>query len=128
MEKIKYKRINKGKYKYELLKKYSCKTNLPENLIGVVVGYIRLKNNEITIYPTYQWDGASGPTWDDKTNMRGSLVHDALYQLMAEEKIDKKYRKNADDLLYKHLLADGMNPFRAKYYWIGVRAAGWIFI
>jgi hypothetical protein len=36
----------------------------------------------LVISPGYAWDGASGPTYDSKSSMRASLVHDALYQLM----------------------------------------------
>ena len=125
-KKISYKRINKGKYKYELTKTYSIAVNLKES--ATVVGYILLNGGLLKIYPTYQWDGCSGPTWDDKTNMRAGLVHDVLYQLMCEKKLNKKYRKYADDLFYKILRQDGMPIWRAKYYWLGVRMAGWYFV
>jgi len=32
----------------------------------------------------YSWDGPSGLTIDTKNFMRGSLAHDAMYQLMRE--------------------------------------------
>jgi len=35
----------------------------------------------------YAWDGPSGSTVDTLNFMRGSLVHDALYQLIRMEKI-----------------------------------------
>ena len=38
----------------------------------------------LTIRKGYAWDGPSGPTIDTKDFMRGSLVHDALYQLLRE--------------------------------------------
>src|SRR3990167_11071971 len=54
----------------------------------------------------YAWDGASGPTLDTDSAMRGPLVHDALYQLMRLGLIDKKWKDAADELLYKMLLED----------------------
>jgi len=47
--------------------------------------------------------------------MRGSLVHDALYQLMREGLLDYKYRDHADKLLQKMCIMDGMSRFRAWY-------------
>jgi len=72
----------------------------------------------------YCWDGPSGPTFDTKTFMRGSLVHDALYQLMREGKLDRKWRKRADELLREICLEDGMSRFRAWYVYHAVRWFG----
>jgi hypothetical protein len=36
----------------------------------------------LVIEEGYAWDGPSGPTFDTKNFMRGSLVHDILYQFM----------------------------------------------
>lgn len=127
MEKIKFKKVNAGKYKYELTAKYAVK--IPIKKACRVDGYIYLTSfGLIQIMKGYQWDGCSGPTWDDKTNMRAGLVHDALYQLMAEGKLDKKYRETADKIFHDMLIEDGMNPFRAQYYYYGVRGFGWLFI
>ena len=64
--------------------------------------------------------GPQGPTIDSPSFMRGSLVHDALYQLMRAEKLDGEiYRKPADRLLQQMCIHDGMSSFRA---WIVYRA------
>ena len=76
---------------------------------------------ELTICLGYSWDGASGPTYDDRHNMRGSLVHDALYQLMRMGLLVQEYRAVADHIMYTKLLEDGMIKFRAKYYYWAVR-------
>jgi hypothetical protein len=73
-------------------------------------------------YRGYAWDGASGPTYDSKSSMRASLVHDALYQLMGEYPELLAWRLYADDLLYKICQQDGMWPFRA-YLW--KKAVNW---
>jgi hypothetical protein len=63
----------------------------------------------------YAWDGPSGPTFDTKTFMRGSLVHDALYGLLREGLLDKNYRLQADEILGRICRSDGMNLFRVWY-------------
>ncbi|MEM1158469.1 MAG: DUF1353 domain-containing protein [Verrucomicrobiota bacterium] len=72
----------------------------------------------------YSWDGPSGPTIDTQTFMRGSLVHDALYQLIREKVLDLSYRKRADDILREICIKDGMSAFRAWYVYKAVRLAG----
>ena len=67
----------------------------------------------------YAWDGASGPTWDSKSSMRASLVHDAGYQLMREGLLPLDYKVVFDGLLYLTLLHDGMNRIRA---WLWYKA------
>lgn len=70
-------------------------------------------------------DGPSGPTFDTLTFMRGSLVHDALYQLMREGGLDRQmYREAADITLRQICLEDGMNPIRAWWVYQGVRLFG----
>lgn len=68
----------------------------------------------------YCWDGASGPTIDSKSSMRGSLVHDALYQLMRREKIprDEKTRQKVDEELRTWCMKDGMLKCIARvWFW-----------
>ena len=103
-------------YKHQLYETYSVK--LRNNPLVVYDGeYLSLDINGIlTIKKGYAWDGASGPTWDTKNCKRASLVHDALYQLMREEVLPRKYRKSADYLFYKHLREDGMWYVRAKLH------------
>lgn len=84
-------------------------------------GFISLDRSRLIILEGYAWDGASGPTIDDKTNMRGSLIHDALYQLMREGLLDRAWRKYVDRLFHQICIEDGMNRFRAWYYYRAVR-------
>jgi len=78
----------------------------------------------LTIHEGYAWDGASGPTIDTKSFMRGSLVHDALYQLISTKKLGKEHRRDADKVLYRICREDGMSWFRAKYVYYAVRKFG----
>jgi hypothetical protein len=56
----------------------------------------------------YAWDGPSGPTIDRATNMRGSLVHDVLYQCIRLGFLDLKWRTEADNILHNLWIQDGM--------------------
>jgi len=64
----------------------------------------------------YAWDGPSGPTFDTKTFMRGSLIHDVLYQLIRMGELPMDYRRAADAELKDCCLADGMTKIRA--WWV----------
>ena len=83
-----------------------------------------LKDGKLTIKKGYSWDGPSGPTIDTKTFMQGSLVHDALYQLMREGIIAQDQRKRADEILREICLKDGMSKIRAWWVYKGVRIGG----
>ena len=72
----------------------------------------------------YAWDGASGPTVDTPDSMRGSLIHDALYQLLRLGKLPAEDREAADKELLKACLADGMLPIRAHVWYGAVRQFG----
>jgi len=81
------------------------------------------KTGKLTIKSGYAWDGPSGPSFDTKNFMRGSLIHDALYQLMREQNIPQNMRKQADEILRKICLDDGMSKIRAWWVYQGVRMA-----
>jgi hypothetical protein len=112
-------------YKYQIVKDYIVNIDIkPEK--DIISPYIKLsKEGELTIKNGYAWDGPSGPTIDSKNFMRGSLVHDALYQLMRESFLDKDtYRKKADLIMYEMCKQDGMAYLRAWWVYRGVRAFG----
>ncbi|AXR62860.1 hypothetical protein DQM68_19520 (plasmid) [Leptospira mayottensis] len=128
MKQIVYKSLKN--YKYELLKPYWYQTGI-ESKVQIRVGhqietFVSLDpDGLLRIEAGYAWDGPSGPTFDTKTFMRGSLVHDALYQLMRERKLDHtQHRDTADQILKKICLEDGMNSFRAAYVYRSVRWFG----
>lgn len=105
-------------YKYRLNKQYSQMIPIKPTR-DINTPYISLNEyGNLVIKQGYAWDGPSGPSIDTKSFMRGSLVHDALYQLMAEGYLTKTYRNKADKLLKRICLEDGMWKFRASYvYW-----------
>lgn len=69
----------------------------------------------------YAWDGASGPAIDTDDFIRGSLMHDCLYQLMRLGLLSQTYRKRADEILYEICRADGMPWLRAQWVYYAVR-------
>jgi hypothetical protein len=118
--KIIYRKLRK--YKYQILEDYRLDIPL-KPLEDIDTPFIKLNNlGELILKEKYAWDGPSGPTIDTKNFMRGSLVHDALYQLMREQKIDIDHREEADKLLRQHCREDGMSAFRA---WIVYLAVKW---
>ena len=123
MNKIFFRKLNK--YKYQLMQDYTYKTSIVlQNDVGVPDFVTLKKDGTLEIYKGYAWDGPSGPTIDTKDFMRGSLVHDALYQLISEEKIERKYKEYADKLLHDICVEDGMSKFRAWYVYWAVRLFG----
>jgi len=126
MPKITYR--NLSGYKYALLEPYTFETgfSLPK-AVAEPNGWVKLSaTGRLVMKQGYAWDGPSGPTLDTKDFMRGSLVHDALYQLMRLKLLDRRLRKRADVLLWMICLEDGMPKARANYVYHAVRvfAAG----
>jgi len=116
----------KSGYKYQLVETYCVQIPIrPKN--NIETEYISLaKSGLLIIREGYAWDGPSGPTIDTKTFMRGSSVHDALYQLMREGLLSRRHRNDVDKLLARMCLQDGMFFGRAWWVHVGVKygAAG----
>jgi len=117
-------------YKYELQKPYEYQIGIKNS--GMNSMYLNLYDNgTLIIEEGYAWDGPSGPTINTKTFMRGSLVHDALYQLIRERLLPMPRRLSraiADKILYKIIREDGMFWFRAWYVYLFCRLFGWWFV
>lgn len=112
-------------YKYTLFADYQHQTELSVVQPVQIPPVIFLGTNGLlTIKKGYAWDGPSGPTIDTPNFMRGSLVHDVLYQLMREELIPQDQREYADNLLRNICLEDGMSKIRAWWVYQGVRIGG----
>jgi len=119
---IKYKK--RKRYKYDLHSDFRYSTGIeveaPKDL-----EYLRIDSDgELYLKAGYSWDGPSGLTIDTKAFMRGSLVHDALYQLMREGVIGQDQRERADELLREMCIEDGMSRMRALWVYRAVRMAG----
>lgn len=81
-------------------------------------------NGLLTVKKNYAWDGPSGPAPDMRILMRGSLAHDALYQLMREKLLPFTAREKADWLLRDICLEDGAPQFLADFVYISVDLFG----
>ena len=112
-------------YKYQVTEDYTLDIKLKLS-VPVSNEYIRFDTEGfLCIRHGYAWDGPSGLAIDTKNFMRGSLIHDALYQLMREGLLSSEhFRRDADELLYKIVKEDGMSWFRAQYVYHAVRMFG----
>lgn len=116
----------KGGYKYQLAESYQDQIEVyPET--DICEGYLGLTTTGVLeIRRGYAWDGPSGPTFDTPSFMRGSLVHDALYQLMRGGQLDRNRWKNeADQTLRRMCRQDGMSAIRAAWVYAGVAWFGY---
>ncbi len=96
-------------WKYELLEPMECEVQIAAPAYADYItlsGRLNVSTNTLVVHAHYAWDGASFIARDTPTNMRASLFHDALCQLIGEGLLDKKYRKYADELLRTHMLED----------------------
>lgn len=112
-------------YKYQLAEMYSLRTGIKPNA-AIDTPYFGLSTDGLlTISRGYCWDGPSGPAIDTPSFMRGSLVHDALYQAIRMGLLHGDKRAEADKLLYRLAVEDGMSRLRAAWVYSAVRAMGW---
>lgn len=111
-------------YKYQLVRQWTYQTPIVGHSVATsdVDPWVSLSpRGLLTVRAGYAWDGPSGPTVDTASFMRGSLAHDALYQLMREGALPQSCREAADDLLRAICREDGMSWLRAWYVWRAVR-------
>ena len=107
-------------YKYELMETVSVELLwLGNNCINTP--YNDVLGGKLVIKSRYAWDGASGPAIDTRNFMLGSLVHDALYQLIREGHLDQSHRKPADEALRNICRQQGMSKIRAWWVYSAVR-------
>jgi len=110
----------KEDYNYQLQADYKIKVPI----IGYYIktDFIKLEpDGFLTIFKGYAWDGATRAI-DTDDFMRGSLVHDVLYQLIREFHISITLKSVVDDILYRLCVEDGMSTFRA---WYVKKAVNW---
>lgn len=112
-------------YKYQLAEDYVVevpilpKTDIRTDFIALdLVGKLTLKNG-------YAWDGPSGPVIDTEQNMRASVVHDALYQLMRQGHLSSRTWRRAADQVFRDLCkADGVSGYTANIWYRALRKLG----
>jgi len=112
-------------YKYQLASDYRIKISIrPTD--DIVTDFVELSTEgALRLMSGYAWDGPSGPVVDTKENMRASLVHDALYQLMRNEELNTRtYRKKADKIFREICKKDGVSSFKANVFYKALRRYG----
>jgi hypothetical protein len=120
-DRIKY----RSGYKYVLVEDYATQLAFVRPARDIETEYIVLSRSGLLwVRHGYAWNGASGPTVDTRDSMRGSLVHDALYQLIREGLLEPEQRRNADRELREICVEDGMPEVRAGYWFAAVRCFG----
>lgn len=112
--KLKYRNVKM--FKYVVIEEYRHKT--PFHHMDAKAPLIELLHDgTLVVSPGYFWDGPSGPTIDTQDSMRGSLVHDALFELMRRGLIPIESKQEADRLLETICIEDGMRPDRARLWY-----------
>ena len=112
----------KSGYKYQLASDYVIDVDIyltanTQFLVLDGMGSLFIKSG-------YAWDGSSGPARDDRTNLRASLVHDALFQLIRNANIPQSTRLHADEIYRRICLEDGMSRLRAAMHFKALRMFG----
>lgn len=115
----------RSEYKYQLASDYRIKISIQPS-DDIVTDFIELTaGGALRLVSGYAWDGPSGPVVDTKGNMRASLVHDALYQLMRNGELNTRtYRKPADKIFREICKKDGVSSFKANVFYKALRRYG----
>ncbi len=109
--------------------KYQSREPFKIQLEGLFVGpsinteWISLSTSGLLhIKAGYAWDGCSGPTYDTRNTMRGSKVHDALYELIRKGHLDRDNKPRVDEIFREILLEDKVCKLRANcFHWAVVK-------
>lgn len=103
-------------YKYQLAEDYPVLTPIfPVSLIEHEFFTLKL-DGTLIVKRGYAWDGASGPTFDTKSSMRPSLVHDCFCQMMRDSSLDYSWHERVNLLFKEMCIEDGMWSWRAAIW------------
>jgi len=110
-------------YKYQLAKDYTH--HIPIFGYEIDAEFLQLnKEGYLTLKKGYATDGPSGPTWDTTSSIRASFVHDGIYWLIRNGRIDKKYKEIGDKIFRDICIDDGMWKFRANWWYRALIGGG----
>ena len=114
----------KAGYKYQLVEDETFHTRFrPVN--DIHTDYLHLREDgSLLIEKGYAWDGASGGAIDTQTFMKGSCLHDALYQMCRMNLLPWSQWRIADRELATQCLRDGMWSLRVKWVMLALKLAG----
>ena len=84
--------------KYQLAETYICQTPI----IGERIEddfFTLQEDGTLIVNKGFAWDGASGPTFDSRSSMRPSLVHDVFCQAMRDGRLSyEQWQDKVNDL------------------------------
>jgi hypothetical protein len=112
-------------YKYQTVEDYTTKIEVyPEK--DLIFRFMELSSTgNLLIKSGYAWDGATGLPKTPTTILRGSLVHDVLYQLMRLGALDYKTNRILADRIFRSMcLEDGASKIEANCVYSFVRVFG----
>ena len=113
----------KSGFKYQLAEPYEAMTGITG--YDVDTDYFTFMSSGLLyINKGYAWDGPSGPTFDSRNFMRGSLEHDCFYQAIRLGFLPKEFKIIADRRLYAVCIEDGMCRIRAWWILKGLEVGG----
>lgn len=112
-------------YNYQLAENYQIKIAIRPSA-DIDHPFIALdRQGNLTVKAGYAWDGTSGPVIDTDNNLRASLVHDALYQLIRNRSLSARECKDKADRLFQKLCKeDGVAPPVAQLYYEALKKFG----
>lgn len=111
-------------YKYQLKSNVVIQTSLRPETPRFIQGYVFLDaDGTLIIYRGYAWDGCTNAP-DTESNMLAGLVHDALYQLMQEDILEKSFKPLADNMLRDIMISQGAFKSTANLFHLAVQEFG----
>lgn len=112
-----------GGFKYQLAEDYSCQTPIVGERIEDDY-FVLEEDGRLLVKKGYPWDGASGPTFDTKSSMRPSMVHDVFCQAMRDKRLSyEKWQDTVNAFFKKQCIEDGMWLWRANLWHSAVEFA-----
>ena len=110
-------------FKYQLARDFAIQTPI----IGEVVedDFFHLSEDGLLqVKKGYAWDGASGPTFDTKSSMKASMVHDVFCVAMRDHRLSYDKWQDKVNAFFRQMCIDaGMWEWRAKLWHAAVEFA-----
>ena len=110
-------------YKYQLEEDYEVQTPVKD---AFVAGhqFVLYESGLLHISRGFAWDGASGPTFDSKSSMIASLVHDAFCVMMRNGILPYAvYQDTVNEFFKQQCIDAGMWKWRAELWYKAVEFA-----
>lgn len=119
MDKIKY---WKGP-KYQLAETYICQTPIVGERIEDDFFTLQ-EDGTLVVNKGFAWDGASGPTFDSRSSMRPSLIHDVFCVAMRDGRLSyKEHQDTVNEFFRQQCIEAGMWRWRANLWHAAVEFA-----